>query len=542
MKFLKILFYIFAIIIIIIISIQLFFTFYFDRKIISEIKRQVEESSRGEYQIQIESIHTNIFTQSVHISEFVFSPVSKKKTTAAMYSFSAGQINFDSFNVWSFLFYKNLIVGKIDLMEPVIHIYRGKPVAVKDSTETFSTYKIFKNQFHSLTVHNIQINNADFNIYNHAGDMKPFLSSRENRLSVSNLRIDQKVDSMGRFFLADTMDMVINKFSFITRDSLYSIDVKSMTAVYTDSIMIFDSLQIIPLYSKKDFARKAGKQTDRLFIKNRDIRLTHMDVKSFFEAGSFIAKKIQVADLDINAYRDKNDKAIPVRSKTIPGIIRSIPFYLAIDTVSVKNATVIYEEVSKGSVYPGKLLFTNCNAELTGITNDSSLYDSQEKLHCHLQGMLMNKGKINVFMDFPLSTSATLFNCSGKLNTISFSDLNPFVEQNASISMKEGVIDSLSFAFKANEIHSTGTMKFIYHDLKIELLNQKTKQSNIFKDAMSVFAHKLILKEDNPKGNNPVRESSIDINRDTTKFIFNYCWRSLLSGIKPVVGIPKNNK
>ena len=115
------------------------------------------------------------------------------------------------------------------------------------------------------------------------------------------------------------------------------------------------------------------------------------------------------------------------------------------------------------------------------------------------------------------------------------------LEPTVNISLKSGYIDSLHFKFDAGENVSNGWMRFIYNDLEIELPEEKGENHD-FKDRLLVFlANNIILKSSNPSGNKPVRVVPIQYERNKQRFMFNYTWKTLYSGIRETVGIPNIN-
>ena len=138
---------------------------------------------------------------------------------------------------------------------------------------------------------------------------------------------------------------------------------------------------------------------------------------------------------------------------------------------------------------------------------------------------------------FPLNTTETLFDCSGTLEKFPLDALNIMLKNNANILIKEGYADKLEFSFHANEKYSSGSLLFLYHDLKIELLNKETNKSALKEKLISFVANKFLIKESNPKKNEPPRRELIFYQRNPNRFIFNYTWKSVLSGLKPTIGI-----
>lgn len=541
-SFIHILLYVLLFIAVVFASIQLSFVFYIDKKIKDHIKEEVTRQTKGEYEVQIQKLTTNILDQSIYIKGVQLKSVKDVNPNTPKYFVSASEINLQDFKLFSFLFKKNLILTKMELVNPSGYIFRtGTPnhMAVKQDSTKFSFYKLLKKYVHSLNVNKIEIKDADIQVFSNKKDTVPSLVSKNNRLNISNLRIDKSTEESGRLFLADSMRLVLNNISYNTPNNLYLISIKQLVASYTDSQVILDSLEVVPNYSKEEFAKKARKQTDRFKISAGRLTFNHINVKSLIERNWFIANSLKIDRINISAYRNKNDVRKYVRAKSVQQLLKSNPIYTVIDSIDIKNARVLYEEVAQGEIHPGNIFFNEIDGVITGFTNDTTLFSKYNMLEFKASGKFMNKGRISVHYDFPLNTEKMVFNCSGKFTEVPFSSINPMLEPNAKVSMRGGVIDSMIFSFHANESGSKGKMKLIYHGLKLEFLNKNNK-SGIIQDILSFLSHRLIINEDNPAKNKPARITEINYSRDPSRFIFNYSWKSLLSGIKPVIGIPDN--
>ena len=144
--------------------------------------------------------------------------------------------------------------------------------------------------------------------------------------------------------------------------------------------------------------------------------------------------------------------------------------------------------------------------------------------------------------DFPLETDSMVFDCSGKMTEFDLKKINPTLEPLAFISMQDGVVDTFIFNFHADEKASNGKMEVAYHDLKIKLTQDPNVKNSTLKKLTTLPSKRILviilLKRNNPIGKRPVRVTEIHLERNPQKFIFNYTWKSLLSGIKPAIGLP----
>jgi hypothetical protein len=70
------------------------------------------------------------------------------------------------------------------------------------------------------------------------------------------------------------------------------------------------------------------------------------------------------------------------------------------------------------------------------------------------------------------------------------------------------------------------------------LKDKQTHKTKFKEDVLSFLVNRIIIKKDNPLKNKEVRVTNINYERNRQRFIFNYTWKSLLSGIKPAIGLP----
>jgi hypothetical protein len=523
------------------VGLHLSFVLYFNGRIKRELQQEFRVQTGGEYELLIKKLNTNIFARSVFISDFKVVPVKGIRPEATKYHISASRIRFENFKLFAFLSRKDLEFYSLELTDPKMMVYRnrvedGPDSGSKDKSE-FSLYRLLKKHIHGLSVANIRVDNAVIEVYADDRDSVLLLHSKDNELNISGLRIDEESERYGRLFLAEKTELVVRKFSFNIADSLYTIKVARVVASYTDSTVYMDSVSLLPNYSKKHFARMAGEQIDRFRISIPKVEFRRMDVKLFFEKNWFIARQLKISGLNLEAYRDKNDARKPHAARSIQSLLKDIPVRVKIDSIIVKNANCVYEEVAEEKTEPGKIQFNHIDAVILGFVN--RFPGDQDVLSLKATCRLMNSGKLRVYYGFPLNTEKMVFDCSGHLYGMPFTEINKVLEPIARVSALQGQIDSMIFSFHAGDISSEGTMKLAYHDLKIQILKKKDGMRDPAEHLLSFLAHSFVIKEQNPTGNRDIRIARIHYRRDPERFIFNYSLKSLLSGIKETIGLPK---
>jgi len=152
----------------------------------------------------------------------------------------------------------------------------------------------------------------------------------------------------------------------------------------------------------------------------------------------------------------------------------------------------------------------------------------------------MGKGKMNILLKGKIFDSLNAFSFNGTLSGMDANELNPILEKNAFIYATSGKIDAMNFSFTANNSRATGKMTMLYHGLDIAFKNKRTDDTTAFKERLISFIANRQVLDSNPIPGEEVREGIIDYERDPERFLFSYCFKSILSGIRS--SLAKNPK
>ncbi|MDZ7691302.1 MAG: hypothetical protein U5K69_09260 [Balneolaceae bacterium] len=113
--------------------------------------------------------------------------------------------------------------------------------------------------------------------------------------------------------------------------------------------------------------------------------------------------------------------------------------------------------------------------------------------------------------------------------------LNPAVEPMGFVRLSSGTINAMEFDMELDQAKASGKILLNYSDLKVELLEREQVKENEEKQLLSFLANTVKIKRNNSE--KPLREGEITFERDPHKSIFNYWWKSLLSGLKGSIGM-----
>jgi hypothetical protein len=119
-------------------------------------------------------------------------------------------------------------------------------------------------------------------------------------------------------------------------------------------------------------------------------------------------------------------------------------------------------------------------------------------------------------------------------------NLNPLIQAYTPAKINKGVLDEIFFSGMAGQTEANGTMKFLYHDLEIDLvLHEQAK----WKSAVIAFAANSVLNSSNPiSDTSPPRVVQFHIQRDPRKGFINVILKSLLNGLKETMIMSKENR
>jgi hypothetical protein len=154
----------------------------------------------------------------------------------------------------------------------------------------------------------------------------------------------------------------------------------------------------------------------------------------------------------------------------------------------------------------------------------------------------MGKGKVNLTLKARIFDNQNTFAMNGSLSGMQASELNPILEKSASVSITSGKINNMNFSFSANNKKATGNMNLLYEELKFEVMDRQTGETNAILEKVKSLIANIIVIESNPMPGEEVRLGIIEYERDPERYFFGNFFRSLLSGIKTTATKIKSSK
>jgi hypothetical protein len=460
----------------------------------------------------------NLFTQSISIQDIEFSDRGNSDSVVATTA-RIENIALKNISIYELVANKALIIGDVLITKGNIAINRA---VQKDSAKAKNETALQR-----LYIERTKLSDVKVSVMN---DTSKEFSGIINATLIGIKSSDTADVADPKSYTLKDIEFAITQLA-ISAPQLYSIKIAKLDASSHNNKLVVDSLQVIPKYTKFNFAKVAGKQTDRLNTFIHKLEIDGLQYNKFRDS-SLVASKIKISSGEVHSFRDKREPFRETKVKPLPiAALRSLNFGVEIDTIEISDSKITYEEFAPEGFESGAVVFEDLYATLTNMSNRNK--DAKPD-HATLTATakLMGQGQIDATFQLPYSESEPYF-AKGTIGKMSLDQLNPPLQNLAFIRVQSGTLEGLTFNFSYTDKVSTGKLTINYQNLKIDGL--KKEKSTVINDLKTLLIN-TVIKNDKDKGV-PIekRTGSIDFERDRKRQIFNYWWKSLFSGIKSSV-------
>lgn len=331
--------------------------------------------------------------------------------------------------------------------------------------------------------------------------------------------------------IKEALPFKIGFYSLSTRNFNYKTEYyklsSSLLKVNKNSIQLYNFL-MKPTVSRAQFIRMIPTEKDLYDLKIPQIRIEGnwdlFSANKYFHATDIVLQNMQADIFRSKIPKDDLSKK-PMYSKLLRTI--KIPFFA--DNLAIKNSLLIYEEDTKKSDGPGKLVFTDFNLNLKNL-NSGKMRGKPTKIPIEIRCLLMGNSPMKVNWNIDTASQTDAFTIAGTVTNIPASNINAFTEPYLKV-RATGFISSLNFDFKGNLEGLNGIFKIKHENLKVQILKEDGQKNTILTGIANLF-----VKTDSGKFPDSVPVK--DVERDPTKSFFNLLWKGLEQGLKrTLIGI-----
>lgn len=458
-----------------------------------------------------------ILPNSIKLNSINLKPTGNYKSATAMDGFVK---NVDvKIKSWNF----NNDRLKLDIEDVLINGLNGKLNLAKNKNK--KAYSKSGNAS-DILIRKISLKNSELKM--HAGNTP---------LDFKNLNVEVRNVAMNAQTAKNKMPFTIGSYSLAATNFKYNLGQfynASVGAINIDNNKIKLTNAILkPTVSRAEFVRRQPVEQDLYDLKIR--QLTANGKWDFFsDQISVYVNNLDINTMDALIFRSK----IPeddLKVKPLYGsMLSNLKFPLFVENLNINNSKLIYEEDTKKSDGPGKLVFSQFNLNAKNI-NSGKFPGKPTNVPIVINTMLMATAPLTVNWEFDTAKSDDSFTITGYTGDMPAADLNLFTEPYLKV-RATGQISRLAFAFNGDKQTINGTFKMIHKNLKVETLT-KGGDKNVVVSALA----NIFIKNDS--GPNPPAIVIENVERDNTKSFFNFLWRGIEAGLKKtLVGLGSNAK
>lgn len=539
-KFLKVALITLAVLVIAVVITGIYLNHHWKSILNKELKAYVQKASDSLYQLSYSEADLNVLTGNITLVNAELRPdsaryrqlQSEQRATAEVLSLKTDKLELRGVKIFRYMRKHEIAVGSLTLSNPDISM-----VSDANSVDT-TTRKSISDQIKGLSVGRIDLSGISFSYINIKKDSTRVLTKfTDVDVRVRGLLVDSATQKQAdRFFYAQRFDIDLKKYDFRTPDSLYWIHVKNVSYRAAQQEMSASQVTVEPRYSRAQQDKMVGYQKDRF-----DIKLDSID------ASGFSPQALMRGQLFISTLRFKGGKLDVYRNRTLPmppgnklgsfpnQMILKLKLPLRLDSLKPGSVDISYTELNPKTKKPGTVKFLDAGGTLTNITNIDTVIARNKSMVADLHTKVMQNGPLKARFEFMLNDSSGAFNVSGHLSAMDAREFTPVVRGLAMVEIKSCNVKSVDFNIRGNEMSAKGVVKFIYNDLRINVLEEEKDTKKVKKKGFkSMLANLIAIKQDNPNKGEAARVAYPTNKRDIRKSFFNLVWKNLSKGLMEI--------
>jgi hypothetical protein len=330
------------------------------------------------------------------------------------------------------------------------------------------------------------------------------------------------------------MDQAILHFNEY-RNAILAKDVSFNT---NDQRLIIEMLTLDNKMERYEYIREFSKETDWIELHQCKVEMEGMDFQAYIRERNLIGETLKLSGVELEVFRDKRKpEDTERRPKMIHEIIKELPKKVRLSEIQVEDTYISYEErPDNDAPEAGKIFFDQVNGTIGPMSNFSEDLEDDDRMEVKAKGRLIGKGQINLHLTYFINDETGRFLMRGDIGGMNLTPLNQMIAPATQVAIKSGNLLSVDFNIEANDLEGRGDLIAKYADLSIEILDSDFGDNpGILRRIGSFLANKIVVRKQNPNPRGSLSEGTVYFKREPHKFIFNYWWNLILSGLRTTV-------
>jgi hypothetical protein len=511
----------------------------------TKIKEGVVEASNGLYHVDFKDIQLNALTGTVILDSIKLTPdtvvyqqlIARKEAPTHLFRIKLAHLKVSRVSLMKAYFDKQIDLTAIILDNPSIDMIYTKVPKRQDTVKDERTlYQQISKSLKSISIDQIKVIDADFDYYNKG---KKLQSIKHLHVNVKDILVDSLAQfDTTRVFHSKNIGFELIGYKSLSKDKMYTLKLDTLKGSIEGRNLDLRGFEMIPMYPDLAFSRKIGVQKDRYDLKFNRIDLGGINYINLNNEGELHVDELAISNAKANIFmnRELSPQALN-KGDNFPHLaVRRIPIPTVIKKISLDNVDVAYTEFNPKTKERGTVKLNNLAGTISNVTNDSVRLAANSFAHADLSTQIMGAAKMDVKIDFNLTSKNAAFSYKGTIGSFDMKVLNPLSKSLGQIEIESGMVKSVSFNINGNLNSASGDVVFLYQNLKVKMFGEDDDGKTKKKGFLSFLANKLVIKDDNPtKGE--TRTTHPRYERLPQASFFNLMWKTIFVGIRETVGI-----
>lgn len=530
-------------------SVSVYIYYQIEPLVTSRLKETIKTSTNGLYNISFASLTINPFNGTVILRDIVFKADPKvynqfkrdKINPSHLYEIKVNAIKLKNVHPLKVYLKRDLIINSILIEKPTIRVYYEKTIQ-KDSSkvDTRTTWQRLSKYLNSIKIEKVLFKEIDFKYIDKRLQKAEINSVKNLSITINDILIDSlNHNDRSRFYHTKDILVEVLDNQFASADGMYTIRFDKLEMSTLNKYAMVRGLKVIPKYSEIDFSLKWNFKKARYLINMNEVLLNGIDYKTLTDKRQLHASSLNIINSTLGVFMNKQlPKPKGDLGTNFPQLmLERLRLTTTIDTIKVKNSALSYSEYDPYTAKTGKISFSALRGEILNVTNDSLSLLKNNWARAKFTGYAYGKGRMDLNINFNLTSPVQEHNYSGKLYKMQAKYFNQITRPLALLDISAGMAESATFSVKADYRRAMGNLTIVYNDLNIGILKLSTTKKLKRSTILSLVANNLLLKEDNPSKGEALRVGKIDFIRPDSVSFYSMIWKSLFTGIKENIGM-----
>ncbi len=358
------------------------------------------------------------------------------------------------------------------------------------------------------------------------------ISLKDYEIIIDSMNVEKTIDTLIYHF--NDFQLGLKDLDVQTADSVFHVTLQDFNLSYSDKSLKMKNISISPNISETAMQKRNQFQITQFSGSVGLLNITGINFDSLFHRKKLFIDQILIDSVSAKIFKDKTKPIDLKKFPEYPGqSVAAIKLPVLIKQVKATNLNLVNREYRPDSSFA----IANINKATMNVENITNI-DTKKPLVLNADAYLENKVRFQVTLEFDYFKPE--FNIKGAFPKFNLKDLNPLIQAYTPVTVNDGVVDEIEFSGTAGKTFSDGTIKFLYHNLNIDI---KLEEKASWKSSVLSFAANRVVASANPVSENtPPKIVKFHADRDMNKGFINIVIKSALNGLKETVLMSKENK